>query len=153
MVQCSFCGSTILFGGSQEGALRFCNASCRKKSALIRLADQLPAELGEEAAQFNPAHPPEFRLTKPFWIGLVTLVVGSGPLLVILLLASLRITKDPNPNPVGLGFIAFLTFWPSVGVVVWQLRASLFRYRADRKRFQKHLAEPIAPGNAGWRWS
>ena len=54
MVHCSFCGSTILFGGSQEGAPRFCNASCRKKSALIRLTDQLSAEFREENAQISP---------------------------------------------------------------------------------------------------
>ena len=99
--------------------------------------------------EITQEHPPQFRLTRSFWIGLVILVVGSGPLLVILLLASLGVTKDPNPNPVGLGMIAFLTFWPSVGVILWQIRKSFFRYRAAHKRFQKHLAEQNAPGNAG----
>ena len=80
-------------------------------------------------------HRPEFRLTKSFWIALITLVVGSAPLLLFMLL-----TKDPHPNPVGLGFLAFLTLWPSVGVMLWQVRASFFRYRADCKRFQNHDA-------------
>src|SRR5262245_31236865 len=87
-------------------------------------------------------HRPEFRLTRLFWVGLATLVVGTGPLVVILLLASLGITKDPNPNPVGLGIIAFLTFWPSVGVILWQVRRSFVRYRAARNQFQNRALLP-----------
>jgi len=87
------------------------------------------------------AHPPQFRLTRWFWIGVATFVVGSGPLLVIMLLANLGVTKDPNPNPVGPGIMAFLTFWPSVGVILWQVGTSFFRFRAARKRFQNHVAE------------
>jgi hypothetical protein len=96
--------------------------------------------------EITPEQPPKFRLAKSFWIGLVILVVGSGPLILVLMLASLGVTKDPNPNPVGLGFIAFLTFWPSVGVILWQVRASFFRYRADRKRFQNRVAEQKLDG-------
>jgi hypothetical protein len=33
-------------------------------------------------------------------------------------LASLGLTKDPNPNPVGFGIMAFLTFWPSVILMI-----------------------------------
>ena len=33
---------------------------------------------------------------------------------MVIALASLGFTKDPNPNPVMLGILAFLTFWPSV---------------------------------------
>jgi len=40
-------------------------------------------------------------------MGLVLLIVGSGPLLVIILFAALGITEDPNPNPIGCGVLAF----------------------------------------------
>jgi hypothetical protein len=41
------------------------------------------------------------------WIraGLVVLVVGALPLLAVGLAASLGLTRDPNPNPIGLGLL------------------------------------------------
>jgi hypothetical protein len=53
-----------------------------------------------------------------FLVGAVLLVFGSGPLLVVILMASLGLTRDPNPNPVGFGILAFLTFWPGVILLV-----------------------------------
>jgi uncharacterized BrkB/YihY/UPF0761 family membrane protein len=59
-------------------------------------------------------------MMRPFWrsryfvVGAVLLLVGTGPLLSVIVLASLGLTKDPNPNPIGFGILAFLTFWPSV---------------------------------------
>ncbi len=47
-------------------------------------------------------------------IGAVVLLVGSGPLLLMIALAKLGVTSDPNPNPVLFGILAMLTFWPSV---------------------------------------
>jgi hypothetical protein len=35
-------------------------------------------------------------------------------LLAIILLASIGLWPDPEPNPVGPGLLAALTFWPSV---------------------------------------
>ena len=46
--------------------------------------------------------------------GLVLLVVGTGPLVLILVAAGFGLTRDPNPNPIGPGLLAFLTFWPSI---------------------------------------
>lgn len=43
--------------------------------------------------------------------GCVLFALGSGPLLVWMAL-------DPTANPVGPGILAFLTFWPSVLLVV-----------------------------------
>ncbi len=51
-------------------------------------------------------------------IGLVLLIVGTGPLLAILAAAELGLTDDPNPNPVIFGILAFLTFWPSVALIL-----------------------------------
>ena len=43
------------------------------------------------------------------WIraGLVVLVLGTLPLLAVVVAASLGLTRDPNPNPVGLGLLFF----------------------------------------------
>ena len=46
--------------------------------------------------------------------GLVLLVLGTGPLLVVIIAAKLGIWPDPNPNPVGFGMLAGITFWPAV---------------------------------------
>ena len=47
-------------------------------------------------------------------VGLAFLVLGSGPLIVIILLAALGALADPNPNPIGPGILAALTFWPGI---------------------------------------
>jgi len=60
-----------------------------------------------------------------FRVGLVLLVVGSGPLLAIMLVAKLGFTADPNPNPVFCGILAGLTFWPALillALAVWRVR-------------------------------
>ena len=36
-----------------------------------------------------------------FIAGALLFVIGTGPLLAIIGLAKLGLTKDPNPNPVG----------------------------------------------------
>lgn len=62
-----------------------------------------------------------------FVVGLITLILGSGPLLIVILIATLGLYHDPNPNPVFLGILAGLTFWPSlllIAVGVWRVRRS-----------------------------
>jgi hypothetical protein len=59
-----------------------------------------------------------------FRVGIILLVVGSGPLVGFLTYAKLGFYHDPNPNPVYLGILAGLTFWPSVlliGFGVWRV--------------------------------
>ena len=58
------------------------------------------------------------RTSRLVLIGALLFVVGCGPLLITILLASLGLTRDPNPNPVGFGILALFTFWPSVIVEV-----------------------------------
>lgn len=72
---------------------------------------------------------PRFKLTRLFWIGLAILIAGTGPLLAILIADSLGLLSDPNPNPVGPGLLAGLTFWPASIMIVWGLIASFVRYR------------------------
>ncbi len=60
-------------------------------------------------------------------VGALVLLIGSGPLLLIIALAKLGVTSDPNPNPVAFGILAMLTFWPSilailVGLVLARVR-------------------------------
>ena len=60
-------------------------------------------------------------------IGIILLVVGSGPLVGFLTYAKLGFYRDPNPNPVYLGILAGLTFWPSVLLIllgVWRVKNS-----------------------------
>ncbi|HTR20735.1 MAG TPA: hypothetical protein VMH88_07765 [Gemmatimonadales bacterium] len=58
-------------------------------------------------------------------IGLILLLLGSGPLLAVVLVAKLGLYHDPNPNPVFLGMLAGLTFWPALlllGLGIWRVR-------------------------------
>ena len=60
-------------------------------------------------------------------VGLALLILGSGPLLFIIIAAAIGLWPDPNPNPVGPGMLAGLTFWPSViciAIGVWRVRSS-----------------------------
>ena len=67
------------------------------------------------------------KFLKSKWIraGVVGLVVGTGPLVSVMVAAQLGITDDPNPNPVGFGILAVLTFWPSIVLIavgIWRQR-------------------------------
>ena len=46
--------------------------------------------------------------------GLALVVFGWGPLMAIILLASVGLWPDPNPNPIGPGLLFFFTFWPAM---------------------------------------
>ena len=60
-----------------------------------------------------------------WWVraGVGLLVVGSGPLVFIILAATVGLWPDPDPNPIGPGLLFFFTFWPAVvclAVGAWQ---------------------------------
>src|ERR1051325_2094664 len=63
-------------------------------------------------------------------MGIALLVAGTGPLLAVILAAKLGLTSNPDPNPIGLGLLAFVTFWPAVIIIVIGLNDSR-RERAD----------------------
>jgi hypothetical protein len=48
-----------------------------------------------------------------FWAGLTLLAIGIMPLLAVILFS-----RDPNPNPIGFGLLAFVTFWPAIIMIV-----------------------------------
>jgi hypothetical protein len=49
MAACAYCGTTILFGGVREGHLRFCNQRCHQAGQMLRMCDDLPQEMVDEA--------------------------------------------------------------------------------------------------------
>lgn len=55
-------------------------------------------------------------MPKLFWIGVTILVLGTGPLVGVMIGAMLGLTDDPNPNPVGFGILAGITFWPGIAM-------------------------------------
>jgi hypothetical protein len=73
------------------------------------------------------------RTSRLLWIGSALFALGSGPLLITILLASLGLTRDPNPNPVGFGIVAFFTFWPSVILIVIGIARTVSKMRAAKK--------------------
>jgi hypothetical protein len=59
-----------------------------------------------------------------FKIGFWMAVIGWGPLWAVVLLAAVGLWPDPDPNPIGLGLLFFVTFWPAViclGIGVFQV--------------------------------
>jgi hypothetical protein len=80
------------------------------------------------------------RLAALFWVGLTVFIFGPGPLLTILMLAGLGLTKDPNPNPVALGMLALTTFWPSVGLILGGVLATGVTYLRNWRRAKAALA-------------
>jgi hypothetical protein len=79
--------------------------------------------------------PPAFKLSRLFWAGICVFAVGSGPLLLVILFAALGLTKDPNPNPVGFGIMALLTFWPGIGLTLAGLARSVMCYREAKRPY------------------
>ncbi|MDG1219608.1 MAG: hypothetical protein P8N08_05470 [Flavobacteriaceae bacterium] len=55
------------------------------------------------------------KLTK---IGIIILIIGSGPLFFVMLFAKIGILDDPNPNPIIFGLMAMITFWPSLILIL-----------------------------------
>jgi hypothetical protein len=60
----------------------------------------------------------EYLQSRLVQVGLGLLILGVGPLLFIIVAAAVGLWPDPNPNPIGPGFLAFLTFWPGVVCLV-----------------------------------
>ena len=48
MATCSYCRTTILFGGQQVGSYRFCNQKCASKGAYLQIASRIPAEVVQQ---------------------------------------------------------------------------------------------------------
>jgi hypothetical protein len=58
-------------------------------------------------------------------LGLALLVFGVGPLVAIVLLAAVGLWPDPNPNPIGPGLLACVSFWPGlISLIVGAVRVA-----------------------------
>lgn len=51
MAQCGYCGTTILFGGVNDGGQRFCNQKCHQNAYVLRVAQQVPADVLERQTE------------------------------------------------------------------------------------------------------
>lgn len=51
MTKCDYCGSTILFGGKRQGDLRFCNATCAQRGAVLAVSRQIPENVISQAVE------------------------------------------------------------------------------------------------------
>jgi hypothetical protein len=72
-------------------------------------------------------------LSRVFWFGLALFMIGTGPLLIVIVMSALGLLADPNP--VGLGILAAITFWPSVlMMLVSYARAVMRRDKARKAR-------------------
>ena len=67
----------------------------------------------------------KFRLRPLTWVGVAVAAVGAAPLLAVIVAAKVGWLDDPNPNPVGLGILAAVTFWPGLALagagVAWSV--------------------------------
>jgi hypothetical protein len=54
-------------------------------------------------------------------LGLGLFAIGTGPLLLFIAADGIGLIRDPNPNPVGLGLLFFVTIWPATGLVAFGL--------------------------------
>jgi hypothetical protein len=58
----------------------------------------------------------------PIWMigcGAVLLCAGTGPLVVVGVMAKLGLAADSNPNPVAFGMLALFTLSPSLVLLMW----------------------------------
>jgi len=42
MAVCSYCATTILFGGIADGGKRYCHDRCRQSALLLQMAEKMP---------------------------------------------------------------------------------------------------------------
>jgi hypothetical protein len=72
-----------------------------------------------------------YRDSRVVQVGVGGLVLGSGPLLLAVVISHLK--GDPNPNPVGPGILCGLTLWPSlICLAIGLIKVSLQKKTSTR---------------------
>ena len=84
-----------------------------------------------------PPSSSRFHFRPLVWVGLTIAAVGSAPLLSMIAASKIGVIDDPNPNPVGFGILAALTFWPGVAAAVVGLVLSLLDVRRGRSQTRR----------------
>ena len=56
--------------------------------------------------------------SKLFRAGLIVTAAAYLPLILIILAAKVGLLKDPNPNPIGPGLLAFTLSWVGLGLMI-----------------------------------
>lgn len=51
MAKCSYCSTTLIFGGKKEGDLRFCNDECWQKGRVLLIANEIPDDVIKQYAR------------------------------------------------------------------------------------------------------
>jgi hypothetical protein len=75
-------------------------------------------------------------------VGLLLVLFGWGPLLLIGFLASIGALHDPDPNPIGPGLLFFVTSWPAIICI------ALGIIKGRRGSHSTHGEHPTTPGAA-----
>ena len=78
---------------------------------MISAASHLPG--GLLLCTHHPSLMKKYLANRWFKVGFWLAVIGCGPLLAIVGLAAIGLWPDPDPNPVGLGLLFFISFWPA----------------------------------------
>jgi hypothetical protein len=78
----------------------------------------------------------QFRDSNLVRVGVAGLVLGTGPLLLAVGIAHLH--GDSNPNPVGPGILAGVTFWPSLICLI----VGVIKVSSAKKALARSYAEP-----------
>jgi len=71
---------------------------------------------------------------RSWWVrlGVALLILGSGPLLFVIVAADAGLWPDRNPNPIGPGLLFFFTFWPAVTCILIGIVRVKRAHRAGR---------------------
>jgi hypothetical protein len=86
-----------------------------------------------ERVKMSSASEPKYSRSRWIRVGVAGLIFGTGPLPLAVAISYLM--GDKNPNPIGFGILAFLTFWPSIiSIVIGICVTAVRRNRLDQSQ-------------------
>lgn len=81
----------------------------------------------------------QYRRSRDLIVGVILLVVGSGPLVSGMIAGKLGLVDDPSPNSRVLGTVAWLTFWPAILLIV----VGVLQVQRERRRVRDDAAASL----------